>query len=68
MLFLVMEKAAILKDLDEYGIREKMVDVAPGAAAIEELARFLREEYIEKVAEFAKRCGGRLHDEMGMNE
>ncbi len=50
----------ILEALDDYGIREKMVPIAPQKASVEQVAMFHGPSYIEKVARFAHEGGGSL--------
>ena len=50
----------ILETLEDYGIREKMVEIEPIGASVEQLAVFHKVGYIEKVAKFAETGGGHL--------
>ncbi len=50
----------ILEALENYGIREKMADLAPEEATVEQLARFHHRWYIERVAAVAENGGAYL--------
>ena len=50
----------ILEALDDYGIRDKMVEIGPQTASVDQAAMFHGPAYIEKVAAFARQGGGYL--------
>ncbi|MBU7006626.1 histone deacetylase family protein [Phosphitispora fastidiosa] len=50
----------ILEALDDYGIRDRMVEIGAEEASVEQVAMFHGPAYIEKVARFAQQGGGYL--------
>ncbi|MHB9095151.1 MAG: histone deacetylase family protein [Eubacteriales bacterium] len=50
----------VLEALEDYQIRDKMTEIAPVEATVEQLAKFHEMWYIEKVAKFAEKGGGHL--------
>ncbi len=58
----------ILEALEEYKIRDKMIDLEPQDATIDQLARFHQLWYIERVADFAEQGGGYLDPDTIVSE
>ncbi len=58
----------ILEALEHYGIRDKMVDIQPLEATIEQLEKVHQLSYIEKVAKFAQQGGGYLDPDTVVSE
>jgi len=50
----------ILAALDDYGIRDRMVEIVPQKASVEQVAMFHGPAYIERVSRFANEGGGSL--------
>ncbi len=50
----------ILEALENYKIRDRMVDIEPAEATVEQLEKVHQSWYIEKVARFAEKGGGYL--------
>lgn len=63
-----MRLQQILETLESYNLRDKLIEINPVDASVEQLARFHQPAYIEKVANFAEKGGGHLDPDTAVSK